>query len=144
VPAVDQLALLSTRGYESSSGGYWYVEGQVKNLSNLSLKNVEAVATWFAKDGSFITSEARAFCSAIVNVKLVRKRRTPQDGDLWTLAYTSGHTVARPFPICDFIDHREQPTAAADEQHEVVPRFGSAQNELLIRRSRLSGTTLDR
>jgi hypothetical protein len=54
-PTFD-LALISSRGYESESGGYHYVEGQVQNLSTQALKNVTAVATWFDKDGGFIKS----------------------------------------------------------------------------------------
>jgi hypothetical protein len=49
-----QLALIASRGYESESGGYYFVEGQVKNISEQSLKNVTAVATWYDKDGDFI------------------------------------------------------------------------------------------
>jgi hypothetical protein len=52
-----QLALISSRGYESDGGGYHIVEGQVKNLSNVPLKNVTAVATWYDKDGGFIKSD---------------------------------------------------------------------------------------
>jgi hypothetical protein len=52
-----QLALISSKGYESESGHYHYVEGQVKNISNQSLKNVAAVATWFDKDGGFIKAD---------------------------------------------------------------------------------------
>jgi len=55
--ATPQLALLSSRGYESERGGYHYVEGQVRNISNQSLKNVTAVATWFDKDRNFIKSD---------------------------------------------------------------------------------------
>lgn len=52
-----QLALVSAKGYESEYGNYWYVEGQVKNISNQSLKNVTAVATWLDKDGGFIKAD---------------------------------------------------------------------------------------
>jgi hypothetical protein len=51
-PAGPDLALLSSRGYEEST--YFMVEGQVKNLSNRPLENVEAVTTWYDKDGGFI------------------------------------------------------------------------------------------
>ena len=56
-PPADVIALISARGYESESGSYWYVEGQVKNLSGESLKNVQAVATWYTKDGTFVSSD---------------------------------------------------------------------------------------
>jgi len=52
-----QLALISSKGYESDGGGYHIVEGQVKNISNEPLQNVTAVATWFDKDGGFIKSD---------------------------------------------------------------------------------------
>jgi hypothetical protein len=52
-----ELALISSRGYESDGGGYHIVEGRVKNVSDQSLKNVAAVATWFDKDGEFIKSD---------------------------------------------------------------------------------------
>jgi len=51
------LALVAARGYESDSGGYWYVEGQVRNISNESLSRVTAVSTWFTKDDQFITTD---------------------------------------------------------------------------------------
>lgn len=57
-PPRDVLALVSARGYESESGNYWYVEGQVQNISETPLKNVEAVSTWFTKDGTFIKSDS--------------------------------------------------------------------------------------
>lgn len=53
----DALALLSTRGYASESGGYMYVEGQVKNLTDRPLRNVQVVATWYGSDDTFITSD---------------------------------------------------------------------------------------
>ena len=52
-----QLAIIAKRGYESDSGGYYYVEGQVKNLTDAPLRNVAAVATWYAADGTFITTD---------------------------------------------------------------------------------------
>ena len=39
-----QLALIAATGYESESGGYHYVEGEVKNVSDGPLENVTAVA----------------------------------------------------------------------------------------------------
>jgi hypothetical protein len=56
-PQTPPLALLSSRGYESTSGGYHYVEGQVKNLSAESLSRVAAQVTWFTRDDQFITSD---------------------------------------------------------------------------------------
>jgi hypothetical protein len=55
-PPTYQLALLSSKGYESESGGYRYVEGEVKNISNGPLKNVTVVGTWYDKDDGFIKS----------------------------------------------------------------------------------------
>jgi hypothetical protein len=55
-PTYD-LALISSKGYESESGGYHYVEGLVTNLSNQPLKNVTAMGIWLDKDGEFIKSD---------------------------------------------------------------------------------------
>jgi hypothetical protein len=52
-----KLLLLSKRGYESDSGGYYYVEGQVKNTTDRPMRNVAVVATWYTKDGTFITTD---------------------------------------------------------------------------------------
>ena len=52
--AHSRLALLSSRGYEGA--GYMIVEGQVQNISDSSLESVQAVASWYSKDGSFISS----------------------------------------------------------------------------------------
>jgi hypothetical protein len=55
--ASDQLALLSARGYQSESGHYWYVEGEVKNITDAPLRSVVAVASWYDQDGTFIRSD---------------------------------------------------------------------------------------
>jgi hypothetical protein len=57
-PAVDRLALLSARGYESEGGGYWYVEGQIRNISDNAIKGVMAVSTWYGQDDTFIKSDS--------------------------------------------------------------------------------------
>jgi hypothetical protein len=57
VPAGPKLALLSSKGYESEYGGYHYIEGEVKNVSDEPLKNVAAVGIWLDKDGTFIKSD---------------------------------------------------------------------------------------
>jgi hypothetical protein len=49
--------LLSSRGYPSEGGGYHIIEGQVKNISSESLRNVAAKGTWFDKNDGFITSD---------------------------------------------------------------------------------------
>jgi hypothetical protein len=56
--STPQLALLSTRGYETEGGGYYVVEGQVQNVSTKSLDSIEAVSTWYAADGTLITSDS--------------------------------------------------------------------------------------
>jgi len=56
-PTGPKLALLSAKGYESEYGGYHYIEGEVKNISDESLKNVTAVGIWLDKDGTFIKSD---------------------------------------------------------------------------------------
>jgi hypothetical protein len=33
------------------------VEGQVQNISNSPMKNVEAVANWYSNDGTFVSSD---------------------------------------------------------------------------------------
>jgi hypothetical protein len=55
VPAVPsqptyQLTLLSSKGYEAEAGGYRYIEGEVTNVSNVSIKNVTIVGTWYDKN----------------------------------------------------------------------------------------------
>lgn len=45
----DQLAIISSRGYETEGGGYHIVEGQVKNISDEPLQSVAAVSTWYDK-----------------------------------------------------------------------------------------------
>lgn len=50
-----KLALLSARGYDEY--GYHIVEGQVRNISDESLKNVAVKATWYDKADGFITSD---------------------------------------------------------------------------------------
>jgi hypothetical protein len=52
-----ELAIVTSRGYESEFGGYHYVEGQVRNLTSSPIENFTAVATWFTKDGTFITTD---------------------------------------------------------------------------------------
>jgi hypothetical protein len=56
-PPAAQLALIAARGYEGEFGGYHYIEGQVKNVSDQPLRNVAAVAIWSDKDGNFIKSD---------------------------------------------------------------------------------------
>ena len=38
--------------------GYATYEGQVKNVSSLKLENVQAVVTWYDKNGNMITSDS--------------------------------------------------------------------------------------
>ena len=52
-----QLALVSSKGYESDSGHYHYIEGEVRNISTAPLKNVTAVGTWYDKDDVFVKSD---------------------------------------------------------------------------------------
>jgi len=49
-----QLEVLSTRW--STEYNYATYEGQVKNISNVPLKNVQAVVTWYDGNGNMITS----------------------------------------------------------------------------------------
>ena len=53
-----QLALLSTRSSLSSGGGYFTIEGEVKNISGSTLENVVAVVSTYNDDQDFITSES--------------------------------------------------------------------------------------
>ena len=57
-PPTHELALLSSRSYESEPAGYRFVDGEVKNISGHSLHNVRVVAMWYDEDGSFIKSSA--------------------------------------------------------------------------------------
>jgi hypothetical protein len=56
-PAAAQLHLLSSEG-TIGEYGYNTVEGQIENISNQPIKNIEAVVTWFDKDGKFISSDS--------------------------------------------------------------------------------------
>jgi hypothetical protein len=56
-PKAD-LILLSTNGSETAGGSYYVIEGQVKNVSGQSLRNVEAVGTWYDKTGGFIKTDS--------------------------------------------------------------------------------------
>lgn len=57
-PPSDVLALVATRGYESESGSYWYVEGQVKNISSEPIRRIQVVSTWYDKADQFISSDS--------------------------------------------------------------------------------------
>lgn len=57
VAPAPELALLSSRGYESDGGNYHIVEGEVRNLSSKPMRQVTAVASWYDKSGMFITSD---------------------------------------------------------------------------------------
>ena len=56
-PPAEPLALISMTSETSGGGGYAIVQGEVENISGAALKNVAAVATWYDKDGGFITSD---------------------------------------------------------------------------------------
>ena len=47
--------MLASRGFDEY--GYHQVEGQVRNLSEDSLKNVSVLVTWHTKDDTFVTSD---------------------------------------------------------------------------------------
>lgn len=51
-----QLGLLSSRGYKSSIS-HMNVEGQVRNITDKSLKSIQVVVQWFDKNGNFVTSD---------------------------------------------------------------------------------------
>jgi len=51
-----QLKLLASRG-EIGEYGYNTVEGQVQNITEASMKNIEAVVTWHDSNGNFISSD---------------------------------------------------------------------------------------
>jgi len=56
ISSEPRLELLSSRGYKSSMS-HMSVEGQVKNISDESLKNIQVVVQWYDKDGNFITND---------------------------------------------------------------------------------------
>jgi hypothetical protein len=57
-PPAHELALLTSRSYESEPAGYRFVEGAVKNVSGHSFHNVRVVARWYDEQGSLVTSSA--------------------------------------------------------------------------------------
>jgi hypothetical protein len=57
-PAATPLALLDARAYQSPSGGYWFVAGQVRNLSPERIKYAEVIARWYDDEGRLIASDS--------------------------------------------------------------------------------------
>jgi hypothetical protein len=64
--AQDVLALVSSQKQQSDTGAYWYVEGQVKNLSHESLSNVRVFSTWFDENGSPLATDNALIDSALL------------------------------------------------------------------------------
>jgi hypothetical protein len=48
--------LISTNTSLSSNGGLWSIVGEVKNLTNEPLTNIQVVSTWFDKQGVILES----------------------------------------------------------------------------------------
>jgi hypothetical protein len=57
-PAATALALVDARAYQSPSGGYWFVAGQVRNLSPERIKYAEVVARWYDDAGRPIATDS--------------------------------------------------------------------------------------
>jgi hypothetical protein len=57
-PAPIPLALVDARAYQSPSGGYWFVAGQVRNLSPERIKYAEVVARWYDDAGRLIATDS--------------------------------------------------------------------------------------
>jgi hypothetical protein len=56
-PPVQEAPALELISWNwSESYGYAQAEGQVKNISGKSLKNIQAMVSWYTKDGEFITN----------------------------------------------------------------------------------------
>jgi hypothetical protein len=53
-----RVELLSQTGGPAAGGSYMEVNGQVRNASTTSLRNVQAVVTWYDAQGGFITSDS--------------------------------------------------------------------------------------
>lgn len=53
--AAPALELLNARGYHEY--GYHFVEGEVRNVSDQSIKNVAAVVSWYTKADDLVKSE---------------------------------------------------------------------------------------
>lgn len=65
----EKLALLSTNSYFES--GYAITEGQVKNIGDENIENVEVVVTWKTEDGEFIKSD-----SSIIDYDPILRQQT--------------------------------------------------------------------
>ncbi len=52
------LEIISWYWYITESASYVEAKGQVKNISGMSLEDVEVVVTYYDKDGNFITSDS--------------------------------------------------------------------------------------
>lgn len=50
------LEILSWHWSRTGSGKYVKIEGEVKNISGRSLRSIEAMVSFYTKDGTFITS----------------------------------------------------------------------------------------
>lgn len=57
MPTAPQLQVLDKEGVIGEHG-FSQVEGRVKNLTGQSLRNVEAVVTWYTATGRFVTSDS--------------------------------------------------------------------------------------
>lgn len=53
----ERLELLSSTGGLAGGGGYMVVEGEVKNISSESLRNVAVLVSWYTQDGTHVTSD---------------------------------------------------------------------------------------
>jgi hypothetical protein len=53
----NELALLSSRGYESEGGSYFIVEGEVQNITDKPLRRIAAKSTWYDKNGTLMSSD---------------------------------------------------------------------------------------
>ena len=53
-----KLEVLSTNFRRDESGEYSFFEGEIKNISSESLKNVEAVVSFYDANDKFVTSES--------------------------------------------------------------------------------------
>ncbi len=70
-PLAGQLVLVSARAHEGEIGDFWFVEGEVRNVTKSVLDHVEAISSWFDDHGVLIATD-----SAVIDTFSLRPGQT--------------------------------------------------------------------
>lgn len=57
-PQTPPLALLSSRAHLNPTADFWFIDGEVRNLTDQPLSNVQVVSTWFDRQGRTVASHS--------------------------------------------------------------------------------------